>query len=128
MEAFAPTAGGEVVLPEGFCIALGFGVGIAGLVYCGIGQAEHDAPNHAQDQRRIGRAHPAVVFVHRDIQTMVQAAFNDPVGSFELQHSLGLQLLQGEAGEQEHHFPSPLTVAFDSGFQASRQSGPRKAH
>jgi hypothetical protein len=128
VETFASTAGAQELLPEGFGIGLGFWIGFAGPVYGGIGEAEHDAPDHAQDQRRIGGAHPAVVLLHADIQAVVQTAFNDPVSPFEAKHSLGLQLLQREAAEQEDDFARPLSLAFDSGFQAGRQPGSRKAH
>ncbi len=79
---------------------------LARLVHRGIGQAQHDPPEHAQHQGRVGGSHP--VEVHGDVQAVMESAFNDPVAPFELEHSPDLQLLQRQAAEQEHHFSSPF--------------------
>ena len=122
-EAFATTARSKEALAEGFGIELGFGIGFSGFVYRGIGQAQDDPANHAQDQSRIGSSHSAMVFLQGDVQAVVQAALNDPVATFELEHAPSLQLRQTQAAEQEDHFAAPLAVALDPGFQASRQPG-----
>ena len=85
IEALATTAGCEVALPEAFGVELGFGMLLAGFIDGRIGQAQHDAPDDAQDESGIGGAHAAEVFLHTHVQAVVQSALNDPVLAFELE-------------------------------------------
>lgn len=87
MEAFRAATIGKEALAELFGVEFGFGIALSRFIHCSIGQAEHDPPDHTQDQRGIRGPYPAQIFLHRDVQAVVQAAFNDPVLPFELQHA-----------------------------------------
>ena len=105
---------------------LDLGLALRAVIHSGIGQAEHDPPNHSQHQRRIRRPDPTQVLQHGHVQAVVESAFNDPVVPLELEHSQGLQLLQAPAAQQKHHLAGPFAPAFDAGFQTGRQAGARK--
>ena len=47
--------------------------------------ADDQPPHHPQHQRRLGLAHPAAIFIQRDVQRLMQPAFNDPVAAFEME-------------------------------------------
>ena len=117
LEPLATPASREIALAEAFGVELGFGIFLAGLIHGGIGQAEHDAPDHAQDQCGIGGPYSAEVLLEAHVQTVVQAAFNDPVSAFELEDAQRLQLFEAQAADQMDDFPRPLAVAFDAGLQ-----------
>lgn len=90
---------------------------MAGLIHGRIGQAQHDAADHAQDQRRTRRPYPAEVFLHTHIQAVVQSALNHPVLPFELEQAQRLQLLQTQAADEIDHFAAPLALTFDAALQ-----------
>jgi hypothetical protein len=117
VEALTTAASREVSLPEALGVEFGFGMVLAGLIHGGIGQAEHDPPDDAQDQGGVRGAHPAEVFLHANVQTVVQPAFDDPVLAFESEQAPSLQLLQAQAADQMDHFATPLAVAFDARLQ-----------
>lgn len=100
-----------------FGVKFGFRIPFAGFIHGRIGQAQHDAAGHAQDQRRRRRPYPAEVFLHTHVQAVVQSTFNGPVFSFELEQTQGLQLLQGQTADQIDYFARPLAVAFDARLQ-----------
>ena len=117
LEALATAPRREVALPEALGVTFGFGLLLARLVHGRIGQAEHDTPEGAQNQGRIRGPHPAEVFLHANVQTVMQPAFDDPVLALELEQPQGLPLLQAEAADQIHHFAGPVAVAFDPRLQ-----------
>lgn len=117
VETLATATRRDIALPETFGVEFGFGMLLAGLIRCGIGQAEHDSPEDTQDQGGIRGSHPAEVFLHTNIQAVVQPAFHDPVLAFELEQAQGLQLLQAQAADQIDHFARPPAVAFDARLQ-----------
>ena len=117
LETLAPTTSREEALPKAFGIGFGFGIFLASFVHGGIGQAEHHPPDHPQDQRRTGRAHPAEVFLHTHVQAVVQPALNDPVLAFELEQAQRLQLLAGLTADEIDDLLRPFAVAFDAGLQ-----------
>jgi hypothetical protein len=87
VEALATTASREVALAEALGVELGFEMLLAGPIHGGIGQAQHDPSDDPQDQCGIGSSHPAKVFLHANVQAVVQPALNDPVLAFELEQA-----------------------------------------
>ena len=120
LEALAPAPRREEALPKALGVEFGFGIVLARFVHGGIGQAEHHPPDHPQDQRRIGRPHPAEVFLHTHVEAVVQSALNDPILALELEQAQSLQLLQGLTADEIDDFPRPLAVALDAGLQPGR--------
>ncbi len=125
VEAFASAASRFEAALKSARVAFGLGVFLSSSIDRGIGQADYHAPNRSQDAGRFGRAHPALILAQRDVQTMVESAFHNPVAALEREHSLGLELFQREAADQIDDFPGPLlflglrVLAFDPGFQSS---------
>lgn len=128
MEALATTTGGEESLPIGFGVGFGFGATLAHLIDRRIGQAEQDASDGAKHARGVGMTHAAEVFLHRDVQAVVKAAFDDPVAALELEHAQGLELIQGEAAHQVNDLLTPLALTANAGVQARDQTSARKSH
>jgi len=91
---------------------------LAHSIHGGIGQTEDHPPDHAQDQRRAGRPHPAEVFLHTHVQAVVQPALNDPVLAFELEQAQSLELLAGLTADEIDDLPRPFAAALDAGLQA----------
>jgi len=67
-------------------------------------QAVAPTPKHAHDEHRMGLAHAAEVVVMRDVQTLVQTAFDAPGGAIVFEPLGRAQFLRGQAGRQRHHF------------------------
>jgi len=81
----------------------------AGLWCLGFGDgrlrhADHQSAKHPQDQRRIGIAHSAAIFIQGDVQRMMQSALDDPIAPFEFDPAQCVQLLGGQAADQIHRF------------------------
>lgn len=127
MEAFASAAGGFEAALKSACVAFGLGIVPAGPIDRRVGQADHNASNRSQNARCFGGAHPALILPQRDIQTMMQAAFHDPIPSFEREHSLSLELFEGETAHQIYDFAAPFLLftfallALDPRLQSSHQ-------
>ena len=128
VEALVAAARSEESLAVGFGVCLGLGLALAQLIQGGVGQAQDHAPDRTQDACGIGVAHPAKVFLHRDIQAMMQPAFDHPITALEPEHALGLELPQGEAADEVNDFLAPFTVAQNTGPQAGHQARARKTH
>src|SRR5689334_15013080 len=107
-EAFASASSRFEAALESASVGFGLGVFLSGSIDRGIGQADHHAPNRSQDAGGFGRADSALIFAQRDVQTMVESAFHNPVAPLEGEHSFGLELFQGEAADQINDFPGPL--------------------
>jgi len=107
---------------------LALGVLFSSSIDCGVGQADHHAPDTPQDARCARRAHSALIFAQGNIQAMMQAAFNDPIASLDGEHPLGLEFFQSETAQQMDHFTAPVTLPFNSRFQARCQASSGKAH
>lgn len=83
VEAFAPAASGEEVLPKTLRVPFGLRLGLARPIHGGVGQTDNHPADHPQHARRLGRTHPAEIFLQRHIQAMMQPALNHPVAALE---------------------------------------------
>ena len=82
-EAFASAASGFEAALESASVAFGLGGFHSSSIDRGIGQADHHAPNRTQQPGGLGRANSALILAQRDVQTMVESAFHDPVVALE---------------------------------------------
>lgn len=119
------SAGGSEAVLETAGVTLGLGIFLARLIHRRVGQAHDHAPNCSQHSRCFGGAHSALILLQRDVQAMVQSAFNDPVTALEGKHSLGLQLLECETAQQINDLSAPfaLTLAPVPALDPCLQSG-----
>lgn len=76
-------------------------------------ETDHDATKEAQCKSGIGVADPALVLAQSDVQSVVEAAFDDPVAALEFEAALRMELLQGEAANEVNDFVGFLTLAPD---------------
>ena len=82
-EAFGSASSRSEAALESAGVAFGFGVFLSSSINRGIGQADHHAPNRTQQPGGLGRANSALILAQRDVQTMVESAFHDPVVALE---------------------------------------------
>ncbi len=134
VEAFASASGGFKAALKSPSVAFGLRVFLSGSVHGGIGQADHHAPDGPQHARGFGSANSALILAQSDVQTMVEPAFDGPVATLEQEHSLGLELLQGQTAHQIDDLSAPSlflglrVLTFDASLQSSDQPGSRKEH
>ena len=91
-------------------------------------KTDHDATKEAQCKSGFGVADAALVLAQSDVQSVVEAAFDDPVAALEFEEALRIELLQGEAADEVNDFGGFLTLAPDPPPQPGDGLGPRKAH
>ena len=63
--------------------AFGLGVFLSRTIDRSVGQADHHTPYRSQYSRGLGCPNPALILAQSDVQTMVEAAFDDPVSPLE---------------------------------------------
>ena len=128
MKALTATPSGKEALAKAACVAFGLRVDLASLIHSRVGQTDDDPADHPQHARRLGRAHPAEIFLQRHIQAVMEPAFNDPVAALEPEQPFGLQLLQGVARDQIDGLVTRLPVTKHPRVQARHHLRSRKVH
>ena len=113
---------------KGAGVAFGFGVFLSRSIDGRIGQTDDDASNGSQNTGGSRMPNPAAILLERDIQTMVQPAFDHPIAAFEREHPLSLELFQGQAAEEIDDFPAPFAASLNTRLQSGGQASSRKAH
>lgn len=93
----------------------------------GEGKADGDPAEHAQHQRGVGVAHPALILLHGDIQCLMESALNNPIAAFEPQEAKSIQLIQGETADEINDFCALLFLAPHSSFEPRNGAGSGKA-
>ena len=91
-------------------------------------ETDHHAAKQTQRKGRPGIADPAVVFAQGHVQSVVQAALDDPVAPFEFEKAYRIQLLEREAADEINDFGGLLSLAPDSSPQPCDGLDSRKAH
>ena len=71
-------------------------------------QAVAQTPEHPDDPHGLGQAHAALVVTVRDVQTLVQTAFDAPGGAVKRQPLGGLQVFGQQAGDERNGFRGVL--------------------
>ena len=91
-------------------------------------ETDHDPAEQAQRKGRLGVVDPAVIFTQRHVQSVMQAALDDPVAPLEFEKADGIQLLQGEAADEINDFGGLVTLAPDPTPQPGDGLNSGKAH
>lgn len=127
MEAVGAVSGGAEVLLEAAGVELGLWIPFTGAVDGGIGEADDEAAEGAEQVSGVGGAHAAAVLLEGEVQGVVKAALNDPVLALALEQAPSLKLIQTQTAQQIDDFALPEAVAADPGFQAGGQTGAGEA-
>ena len=117
-EAFLEFAGGHAAARLDF----------AALVNPDLCETDHHSAKQTQRKRRPWVADPAVVFAQGHVQSVMQAALDDPVATLEFEKACGVPFLEGEAADEINDFGGLLTLAPDPPPQPRDGLDPRKAH
>ncbi len=62
------------------------------------------SPEEAEVESRFGRTHSALVLLSRNVEALVQSAFDPPVVPIQPEHLFGIKLFPGEAGQEVFAF------------------------
>ena len=117
-EAFLELAGGDAAARLGF----------AALINPGLCETDHNPAKQTQRKSRLGVTNPAMVFAQGHVQSVMEAALDDPIATFEFEKASGVQLFQREAADEINDFGSFLTFAPDPPPQPGDGLDSRKAH
>src|ERR1017187_8433988 len=76
-------------------------------------ETDHDPAEQAQRKGRPGVVDPAAIFTQRHVQSVMQAALDDPIAPLEFEKADGIQLFQGETADEISDFGGLFTLAPD---------------
>ena len=91
-------------------------------------ESDRRPAEQAQGKGGLGVVDPAVIFTQRDVQSVMQAALDDPVASFEFEKTAGIQFFQGEAADEINDFGGLFTLASNPAPQPGDALNSGKAH
>ena len=91
-------------------------------------EANYYPAKQAQGKGRLGIADPTVIFAQGYVQSVVQAAFDDPIAPFESEQASGIQLFQGEAADEINQFSAFLALAPNPPPEPGNGLNPGEAH
>lgn len=94
----------------------------------GLRETDRHPAEHAQRKGGLGVVDPAVIFAQRDVQSVMQAALDDPVAALEFEKAGCIQLFQGEAADEINDFGGLFTLAPDPASQPGDALNSGKAH
>jgi hypothetical protein len=117
-EAFLELAGGGPTA----------GIDFAAFLQPDLRETNHYPAEQAQGKRRLGVTDPALIFTQRHVQSVMQAALDDPVAPFEFEKAQRIQLLEGEAADEIDDFGGLFTLASDPAPQPRYSLNSGKAH
>ena len=117
-EAFLELAGGGPTA----------GIEFAAFLQPDLCETNHYPAEQAQGKGRLGVADPALIFTQRHVQSVMQAALDDPIASFEFEKAQRIQLLEGEAADEINDFGGLFTLASDPAPQPRYGLNSGKAH
>ena len=98
------------------------------LVNPDLGEADYHAAKQTQRKGRPRVADPTVVFAQGHVQSVMQAALDDPVATLEFEKACGVPFLEGEAADEINDFGGLLTLAPNPPPQPCDSLDSRKAH
>lgn len=89
----------------------------------------YDYPaKQAQGKACLGIAHATVIFAQGYVQSVMQAAFDDPIAPFESEQASGIQLFQGETADEINGFSGFLALAANASPEPGDGLNPGEAH
>src|ERR1035441_9372231 len=91
-------------------------------------ETDHDPAGPAQRKGRPGGVGPAAIFTQRHVQSVMQAALDDPIAPLEFEKVDGVQLFKGETADEISDFGGLFTVAPDPAPQPGNGLNSGKAH
>ena len=91
-------------------------------------ETDHDPSEQAQGKGRPGVVDPAAIFTQRHVQSVMQAALDDPIAPLEFEKADGIQLFQGEAADEISDFSGLFALAPDPAPQPGDGLNSGKAH
>ena len=94
----------------------------------GLRETDRRPAEHAQGKGRLGVVDPAVIFTQRDVQSVMQAALDDPVAPLEFEKAARIQFFQGEAADEINDFGGLFTLASNPAPQPGDALNSGKAH
>ena len=104
------------------------GIEFAAFLQPDLCETNHYPAEQAQGKGRLGVADPALIFTQRHVQSVMQAALDDPIASFEFEKAQRIQLLEGEAADELDDFGGLFTLASDPAPQPRYGLNSGKAH
>ena len=104
------------------------GIEFAAFLQPDLCETNHYPAEQAQGKGRLGVADPALIFTQRHVQSVMQAALDDPIASFEFEKAQRIQLLEGEAADEIDDFGGLFTLAPDPASQPGDALNSGKAH
>jgi len=117
-EAFLELAGGGPAA----------GIEFAAFLQPDLCETDHYSAEQAQGKGRLRVADPALIFTQRHVQSVMQAALDDPVAPLEFEKAQGTQLLEGEAADEIDDFGGLFTLAANPAPQPCYGLNSGKAH
>ena len=76
------------------------GIDSAAFLQPNLGETDHHPAKQAQGKSGLGVADPAVVFAEGDVQSVMQAALDDPIAAIEFEKVGRIQLFEGETADE----------------------------
>ena len=93
-----------------------------------LGETDRHPAKQAERKSGLGVAHPALILAQSDVQSVMQAALDDPIAAFEFEEACRVQLFQGKATDEINDFGGLLTLAADPSAEPGDGLRSGKAH
>lgn len=104
------------------------GLDFTALLQPGLCETDHHPAKQTQRKSGLGVADPAVIFAQSYIQSVMQAALDDPIATFELEKVCRSQLFESETADEINDFGGLFTFAPDPPPQPRAGLGTGKVH
>ena len=91
-------------------------------------EAYDEPAKEAQGKGRLGMTNPTVIFAQGYVQSVVQAAFDNPIAPLEFEQASGIQLCQGETADEINGFSGFLALAADASPKPGNGLNSGEAH
>ena len=111
VQALGSAVATEKALLESACGSAAAWVEFTAFFQPSLGEAYDYPAKEAQGKGRLGMANSTVIFAQGYVQSVMQAAFDDPIAPFESEQASGIQLFQGETADEINGFSGFLALA-----------------
>lgn len=103
-------------------------VDLAAFLQPSLRETDRRPAEHAQCKGRLGVMDPAVIFTQCDVQSVMQAALDDPVAPLEFEKAARIQFFQGKAANKINDIGGLFTLASNPAPQPGDALNSGKAH